>query len=381
MRFSMPTAVFAILLIFAGVARAQPVPLPADVWPERAAVNGQRGVIHDIDAAWLTRLRLGRTLRLTDGPQTAQDAKALGVPDPTFEGPNALVYGTTDQDPVLRAGLPAMLFRFASATPRGAVQRTWFALFTPEQAKGVVVMLPGMLGTPAGLIDRLAEQLLAADYAVLRMMAHPSRFTETADLAIGPDLDASARAVAEVLQNRVGEAAFAVDAALDHVSDRMPELSELPRAAIGMSGGAMILPTVLALDPGDWSGAIMIAGGANFWAVHDRSNYAPFIGAFQQRWVGLEENEANRALFSAAYLDAAPIDSFHAARAVSGIPWLVFQGEFDRAVPAELGELVWEQLGRPERWTAPVGHELLFLFLPNRYGDMVAWLDRTLGFE
>ena len=47
----------------------------------------------------------------------------------------------------------------------------------------------------------------------------------------------------------------------------------------------------------------------------------------------------------------------------------------DTAVPADTGELLWERLGKGERWVMPVGHELVFAALPVRMVAILDWLE------
>mgnify|MGYP005725101679 CR=1 FL=1 len=50
-------------------------------------------------------------------------------------------------------------------------------------------------------------------------------------------------------------------------------------------------------------------------------------------------------------------------------------GSTDTAVPADTGELLWERLGKGERWVMPVGHELVFAALPVRMVAILDWLE------
>ena len=75
------------------------------------------------------------------------------------------------------------------------------------------------------------------------------------------------------------EAAYSASAALRFVHERFPDGAEKPVLLLGMSGGAMILPTVYSFDPSLYDAAVMIAGGGNFLKINAQSNYANWIDA------------------------------------------------------------------------------------------------------
>ena len=55
---------------------------------------------------------------------------------------------------------------------------------------------------------------------------------------------------------------------------------------------------------------------------------------------------------------------------------LLIQGTSDLAVPSPLGDLLWERMGKPERWLMEeAGHEVLFMMLPQKFGKMMEWLE------
>src|SRR6185295_16415023 len=113
----------------------------------------------------------------------------------------------------------------------------------------------------------------------------------------------------------------------------IPELKRMPRIAMGFSGGAMTLPTVVAREPERYAAAIMIGGGADFWLLTARSNYTRFIDAARVSWTGRDKTAADERAVDDLYLRTSPLDSFHTAAALSGIPVLMIIGANDLAVP------------------------------------------------
>jgi hypothetical protein len=391
---------FFIALLLTPV-RAQTATPPASLpWPPRIQLKDDQnatGIIRTLDAPrGLSGARVGLRLRPQLNDQLDAAALLSQLPDEAeieFESQGAFVYRIIAAAPRSNpAGSSPEYFVFISGerkTPEGPVriQRTWFAYHppapTPDRAdqspRGTALLMPGMLGTPEPILDLFTRELNARGWAVLRMMCQPSRFTERIVFEI--DLLNplhSITAIAAEMNTRVAEAAYAAEAAMDHILAHHQHLAEKPRIALGMSGGAMILPTVLAREPGQYAAAIAIAGGANFFAMSDESNYKFLIGAVDFRWLPEPPNDEQRENTYQLYLQHAPLDAFNTAAAIVGMPLLMIHATFDAAVPSKLGDLLWERLGRPERWTHEAGHEELFMKLPAELDQIMDWLDKSV---
>lgn len=314
-------------------------------------------------------------------------------------GPDIATPGT----PTPRASTPSAP---DADTPDPAVviqlQRTWFSFYAPlasgadPEPRGLIVLLPGVFGTPADVIDAMVHQFRGRGWAVLRMLSHPSRFTERRAYRVSPDDPSpAARAIAREMSDRAAECAYAVEGVLSHVILERPGLARAPRVLVGMSGGALVLPTVLARDPAAWSAAVLIGGGADWLSVALRSNYASLINAFTFVWrpdppeppgadaagqaaasapAQVVPTAAQRQALSDHYLANAPLDPIHTARLLRELPTLFVHASADRAVPADLGDRLWDAAGRPERWSIGVGHELLFLTLPWHAARLADWV-------
>lgn len=383
-------------------AAAPAATLDASVWPRRWGFEpgGVQGIVLASGEHFLS-LRPGRVPGIgqelvddeTDRADIAAflDAAAKGARNVQL----ALELGGSF---IFRAKDPAgpgpgpEVIKFISGTPepardgepeRVALQRTWFALYEPAGEKGktrrgIALVIPGMFGTPEPMVEGLVGALRSNGWSVLRMLSHPSRFTERLELKIDPDAPETAAALAaEVFSDRTAECAYAAQAALAWVEKERPNLAAGLRIAVGMSGGAMVLPTVIAREPEKYAAAVLIAGGVNFLNIITASNYTKMIDAVRPEWLGGPPTEDQLRAFGELYLKAARLDAFHTAELLRGMPVLVLHGEADKAVPAELGELLWERLGKPERWSYPVGHEALFMMLPLRYNQIAAWINKA----
>jgi len=306
-----------------------------------------------------------------------------------LEGRNSFRYVAAPIDPIDTEARPfrsGTTFEFMSARdvqgaqpPTAAIDRTLFSLYSPAKSttlRGTVLMIPGMFGTPEGITESLAKRLREDGWAILRMWAHPARFTESMNVTIRADepLDAQVAPWAAEIDQRAAETAYAAQAAFAHVFASRPELAPLPRISIGFSGGAMVMATVLAREPGAYSAAVMVGGGADFWLMNERSSYATFINALNVKYEGFSDVSQAKLDANQAYLDASTLDSFHTARHVGSTKVLLIHGKMDRAVPSPLGDVLWQRFNRPERWVRAAGHEDLFIKLLNEYDTVIDWI-------
>jgi hypothetical protein len=263
------------------------------------------------------------------------------------------------------------------------MQRTWMGFYEASPgttARGVAVVLPGIFGTPGNTMEQVVMNLRSRGWAVLRMLSHPSRFTEQATFQFNQDADAErwAPAVASVLTGRAAECAYAVEGAMEVILADRPQLAGLPRVAVGFSGGAVVLPTVVARNPDAYAGAVIAAGGADFFKVASMSSYAGWIDALRLRFAPGLNRGAMLARLGAAYRDRAALDSGLTIDALKGKPMLFLHAAEDEAVPAELGIDLWNRAGRPERWVFDTGHEMLFLSLPWSMERLIEWIDANV---
>ncbi len=361
-------------------------------WPARLALPGQRageaGVVIELESEprvqYLPRQWADPSER--NGPEAKLVSSAGGGPwTIEIEGPGSYLFvrALTAGEPSAKQlrMAPTRVLEFVSARDAGGgrakLERTWLSYYDPigeAPAKGLVLVMPGIFGEPRLVIDRLVLMLRERSWAVLRMNAQSSRFTENATFPIDADRpEDSARAIAGEMTQRVAECAFAVQGAANWCERERPVLKELPRHAVGMSGGAMTLPSVLAREPGRYSNAVLIAGGADWLALTDLSVYKPLIRAVDFAW-SRAPGAGDRTRASEAYLRQCPLDSYHTARALQGKRMLIVHGSFDLAVPAASGDLLWERLGKPQRWTLDAGHEQVFVWVNRSLRAIVGWI-------
>ena len=378
-------SVLCALAVLVAVFIAAPASLARDPWPARLApaTNPEaKGVLHPLPDA-VSLLGFRSAIR-TPTPDDLADARALSgeaLGGTKFEGPGSFIYrvGRPDKpsDPDQKPAPHPEFLVFVSGSPDRDIQRTWFAFSLPraDQTRGTALLMPGLFGTPPATLDLVTRRLRGDGWAVLRMMSQPSRFTAKATFEIDTgDPAPGLKLVATEFDDRTAECAYAVEAAFAFVERTHPDLARLPRIAVGMSGGAMTLPTVVAREPGRYAAAVLIAGGCDFFTMALESNYQYIVNAFTFRWTPVEPPEEQRPALARLYLDAAALDSYHTAAALKGKPILMIHGSFDMAVPAHLGDLLWERLDKPERWVKKAGHEEVFMRLPGDMDRLMQWV-------
>lgn len=321
------------------------------------------------------------------------------------EGPGAFVFVSPSISRGIKPGDArgaSLFFKFISGTERGRqpavstptgdvmpggvlvdLQRTWFSYADADvgtPARGLIVLLPGLFGTPEPTIDAIAGSLRAEGWCVLRMLAQPSRFSERREFRIDPtDPAQGIAAVSAVLGDRAVECAYAVEAALVYVMSQRPALADRPRVVMGLSAGAMVLPTVVARQPEAFDAAVLIAGGVDYMSIALRSGYAGWVDALRFVWLGAAPTAEQRREAIALYRSTSPLDPVRTAAVLRALPTLMIHARSDTAVPSDLGDELWELAGRPERWTFAGGHEWLFIFLPGYTDRMISWLRDAAG--
>lgn len=263
---------------------------------------------------------------------------------------------------------------------RARIDRTWWSYYEPiseRDQRGVVVLLPGMLGTPEPPIEMLITGLRGRGWGVMRMLAHPSGYTEDYGVrTVGREPAEVANEFAMHVQCRMLSMVRSVEDALRAVSDEPG-----PRVLLAMSGGTLASPAILSTINDNHSApafdaAVLIGAGADVLTMSQTSAYAGFLGGLQLDWLGGQVDAEKLAEIVSAYREVPTLEPYHTAPLVEGVKLLMIQGSKDKAVPARLGRILWQRLGEPEQWTAAMGHELLFLgYLPMRAGDLVDWID------
>ena len=225
--------------------------------------------------------------------------------------------------------------------------------------------------------DAVIDELNRRGWAVLG-----SPYPFGLEVMFGPSLEEPytterfAAAIAANLDTRLAEWVYGCEAVLEELAETRPDVAQRPMVIVGFSAGALGAPALAARLHGRVDAAVLIGGGADILRIIHTSHL--FRNAVQVRW---EEGPIAPEVLdelSRHYLAASRLDPYHTAAALVRVPVLMLHAAKDRIVPAPTGDLLYERLGRPERWTFDLGHELLFWRLPAYAGDIADWIEEAV---
>jgi hypothetical protein len=385
-------------LVCAAFALADPdVATITPAWPARAfeAELGAKGVVVPLagDPRRYDSIQVGFFGDRPGAPLAAEHAatylRELGEPagaptaaDVPGERYNALVFEIPPAFEHAPAEGGARTIVFVSLREgTHEIERTWMACepATTQDVRGVAVIVPGTFGYPPELYETWSDDLRGRGWSVLRLLSQPSRFTEQILVDVEPGRGAhEGGAFASHADDRTAECAYAVEAGVAHMTELDGRLEGKPRAILGFSGGAILLPAVVARNPSAYDTAVIVAGGANAAGISIDSTFMKqFIKSV---FFTFEDEAVDRPAFERAYLEHASLDGYHAAAQFDkDTRVLVVDGSFDKAVPfSSSGLLVdrFEQGGlTPVRRTYPTNHVMLFMSLGEMVGQVNEWVD------
>ncbi|MHC4908911.1 MAG: hypothetical protein ACYTF9_04225 [Planctomycetota bacterium] len=197
----------------------------------------------------------------------------------------------------------------------------------------------------------------------------------------GPLLEHSAAALATELDGRLAEWAYGAEAALAWLWHAHPELEGRPVVLVGFSIGAIAAPTVAARLGKHIDAAVLIAGGADAARIATRivlNDGDARTGLFLVAHDSSVADESLERLFELTR-ESARLAPYSTSAFLRDKPVLMLQASLDKVVPAETGDLLYERLEGPERWSYPVGHYGLIWLLPSKAAAIASWVDRHVG--
>lgn len=168
-----------------------------------------------------------------------------------------------------------------------------------------------------------------------------------------------------------------VAAALEWVDRESPRVAGVPVVVTGYSLGAMLTPTVAARLGDRVRAVVLVGGGANVVGIAATTDVGG--GFLTIHEVGGRRRLSGEELEHAEprYLERSRLDPYHTAPLLADRPVLVLQAARDGYVLPRYGDLLWERLGRPERWVRNSGHVLLFYWLDDSAVEVADWVERS----
>src|SRR5262249_9522724 len=156
---------------------------------------------------------------------------------------------------------------------------------------------------------------------------------------------------------------------LEYLQEHQTDIPQERILIFGFSAGALAAPTIAARLHDRVSAMILVCGGANLLDITLRSTARR--SAVQITIAGRPLSGAHTRALAAQSLARVRLDPWHTAPYCADIPTLVVHGSTDRIVPADTGEVLWQRLGRPERWTCAGGHILAIAALQFHQRELV----------
>ena len=197
------------------------------------------------------------------------------------------------------------------------------------------------------------------------------------------DIPEVGKQLARTIDDLVAESAYAAEAALDYIRAQRPEVPLTPLVMVGCSAGSLAAPAVVARQPDAFSAAVFVGGGANLLEISQTSDLTD--GGIQITWPPHPPGSSappspawQRELFD-AYLQNSTLDPAHSARALVHTPVLVVDANLDSTVPAKNAWLLWQSLGKPDRYNQALGHRALFFTLGSQSGRIGEWIDGAVA--
>jgi hypothetical protein len=191
--------------------------------------------------------------------------------------------------------------------------------------------------------------------------------------------------LAQRIDDHLADRAYAMEALIAYVEQHSPELIVGPRVLVGMSAGAIALPTVAARI-GAVDAAVVIGGGEHVAEIIACSPlFGKHIELVDVQYKIVKKGDCTthllpcvdaqkRTEFAHAVLQKSKLDPHYTAAALRETPVLMVQAKYDHIVPTAAGEAMYETLGRPERWQYRTGHIGLTLLMPWKADYVLDWM-------
>jgi len=244
------------------------------------------------------------------------------------------------------------------------------------RARGLIVHVRSFIDNP--FEASVVEDFRRRGWAVLSgSFATPLSTVGGYDVPSEVFLPALAVSIAEAVDRVCAERAYAFEAALAYIAERHPEVAARPLVIVGFSAGSLGVPVIAARMPGRFDAGVLVCGGADILSISQRNPLGK-IGL----WVSIRGDPlapGALARLSAEYRRASSLDPYATAPALTDIPILMLHAARDREIPADMGDLLYERLARPERWVFDGGHAWVFFLLPRLKGDIARWIEGAVA--
>jgi hypothetical protein len=160
------------------------------------------------------------------------------------------------------------------------------------------------------------------------------------------------------------------------MESQLPSLKQSPFVLIGISAGALNTPAVYHELQDEVDAVVLIAGGANMFDIVQEGVFTNWKFTDSD---GNKFSDNKLQTMNVAYLNTPSRDPYFLAPLLPHDKTLIVHAKWDKVVPAENGDLLYERAGMPERWSYPSGHLGLFATFGWHAPEIVHWLDTKIN--
>ncbi len=192
----------------------------------------------------------------------------------------------------------------------------------------------------------------------------------------------SAELVAEDMDRHYLEQARTTKVALQYLARTRPTWLKGKRVLMGTSAGTFGMPAEALMNPG-WDALIFVSGGTNLLSLYESGSAGLFADSLN--WISDARRdppmEVTRIFteqeYHEIYCRSATMTKFHSGKLASFVRdhrILMIAGSIDHIMPDQQALGLHRALGRPERWTAPLGHHLIAVQLVLEVDRIDRWI-------
>ena len=198
-------------------------------------------------------------------------------------------------------------------------------------------------------------------------------------------IDNGARLLADDMDRHHAEQAYSTRAALAYLRKTRPSWLSGKKVLIGTSAGSFGVPAEVKLNP-DWDSIVLVSAGTNLLSTYESGAAGVFSNTLE--WIKDVRKDPPPKVthvltdeeFHIIYRKAAGLTKLHPGKIGSilrNYRILTMHGRLDEVIPKEQTAELHQILGRPERWSYPLGHHLMAVQLVLEAHRLDRWLTNS----
>lgn len=268
---------------------------------------------------------------------------------------------------------------------------TFFQLYPaiskdPKKTKGTIVYHTSIMLLSIAE-KKVVKKFRALGWNIVVALPPDSLFRTKLPAMTSPrgTMESAAKLLAEDMDRHYAEQGYATRTALAYLRRTRPDWLAKKKVLMATSAGSFGLPAEVLMNPG-WDAIVITSGGTNLLETFEEGAAGVFPNAL--KWIAdarrdppadvtyIPSDEEYRQL----YRRAAKMTKLHAgalAPLIRNENILMISGRWDRILSKSQLDGLHIALGRPERWTYPLGHHLVAVQLALEVGRIDRWLTTS----